>query len=303
MKFLIPIVAGVAIALLGTLIQELVVDHRGGVGPAAAAADDPAAAPGALEVPAIELVGVVVARDVVEVAARAAGRITAIPAQLGDRVERRAVLASLDDRDLRDELTQAQAVTRALTAERDNADSELAEARERRARAEHLSYVISDQELASARYQEKYAESKLQSTRARLDEQQTRVSILARSIEEAQIRAPFDGLIAARYIGPGTMVSAGTPIVRIVSSGDVRVRFAIPEALGGQVRVGLPIAIDVEAAALTGTVDKIAPEVDAASRMIVAEARVVVPDGLPETALTGRVARVRVRTVIARPTP
>jgi RND family efflux transporter MFP subunit len=206
------------------------------------------------------------------------------------------VLASLDDRDLRDELAVARAIMRALRADHDKAESELEEARERRLRDERLSHVLSEEDLASVRYQEKYATSRLQATRAQLDQQQTRVAILERSIEEAQVRAPFDGSIAARYVAPGAMVSPGTPIVRLVSSGDVLVRFAIPEALGAQVRVGMPITVDVEAAALSGTVDKLSPEVDAASRMIVAEARVRVPDGLLEMALAGRVAWVHVST-------
>lgn len=251
-------------------------------------------APRAPEAPVQDLLGVVVARNVVEVAARAEGRVTAIAVQLGDRVERGAALASLDDRNLRDDLAAARAALRALSADRDKGENTLAEAREKKLRDERLSHVLSEEELARVRYEEKYAESQLQGTRARLDEQQAKVAVLERSLEEMQVRAPFDGLIAARYVSPGAMVNSGTPIVRIVSSGDVLVRFAIPEALGGRVRVGMPVTVEVGAAALSGTVDKLAPEVDAASRMIVAEARVVIPDGHPDMALAGQVARVHV---------
>lgn len=302
LKFLLPICVGIAVAVLGRLVQEMVIDRAGPAverGEVVATADEAFDAPGAREPPVQDLPGVIVARDVVEVAARAVGRVTAVAAKLGDRVERGAVLASIDDRDLRDELAVARAGMRALVADRDKAESELEEAREHKLRGERLSYVVSDEELASVRYQEKYAGSRLQTTRARLDEQQTRVAILERSIEEAQVRAPFDGLIAARYVGPGAMVSPGAPIVRLVSSGDVLVRFAIPEALGARVRVGMPVTVNVEAAALSGTVDKVAPEVDAASRMIVAEARVLVPAGLTDMALSGRVARVHVSTAPA----
>ena len=296
LRFLLPVCGGVAIAVLGMLVQETVVDRSGsaaaqGPGPAAAAGSD---APEAPEAPVPELLGVVVAPDLVEVAARTEGRVTMIAAQLGDRVEQGAVLARIDDRNLRDELAAARASMHALVADRDKAESELAEAGERKSRSERLSHVLSEEELARVGYEAKYAASRLQGTRARVDEQQTRVAILERSIEEAQVRAPFAGSIAARYVGVGATVSPGTNIVRLVSSGEVLVRFAIPEAQGTPVRVGMSIAVDVEAATLSGTVDKLAPEVDAASRMIVAEAHVRVPAALSGVALVGRVARVRV---------
>jgi RND family efflux transporter MFP subunit len=295
LSFLLPVGAGVAIAVLGLLVQDTVVDRSGTAtthpAPAAVAAPD---APDAPDVPVADLLGVVVAPDLVEVAARTEGRVTMIAAQLGDRVERGAVLARIDDRNLRDQLAAAQAAMHALVADRDKAESELEEARERKSRSERLSHVLSEEELARVQYEAKYAASRLQATRARIDEQQTRVAILERSIDEAQVRAPFAGSIAARYVGLGATVGPGTHIVRLVSSGEVLVRFAIPEALGVPVRVGTSIAVDVEAAALSGTVDKLAPEVDAASRMIVAEARVQVPAALSDVALVGRVARVRV---------
>lgn len=293
---------GIAVGALGTLVQQMVVD-RTRVATAksevVAPANDVSDPPGTHDAPVQDLLGVVVARYVVEVAARAEGRVTAISVQLGDRVERGATVASLDDRSLRDEMAAARAALRALAADRDKTASQLAEAREKKLRDERVSHVLSDEELARVGYEEKYAESQLQITQARLDEQQAKVAVLERSLEETQVRAPFDGSIAARYVAPGAMVNSGTPIVRLVSSGDALVRFAIPEALGPQVRVGMPVTVDVDGATLSGTVEKLAPEVDAASRMVVAEARVVVPDGHLEMALAGRVARVHVGAVLA----
>jgi RND family efflux transporter MFP subunit len=296
LQFLLPACAGVVVAVLGALVQDVVVDRGGAVtSQTPAATTGPASeAAGAREVPVRDLLGVVVAADVVEIAARVDGRITEVAARLGDRVARGAVLARIDDRNLRDEQAAARAALHALVADRGKATSELEEARERRARSERLSHVLSEEELARVRYEEKYAASRLEATRARLEEQATRVVILERSLGEAQVRAPFDGLVAARYVAPGAIVSAGAPILRLVSAGKVLVRFAIPEALGARVRVGMAIAVEVEGATLRGTVDELSPEVDAASRMIVAEAHVEVPAGLADMALAGRAARVQV---------
>lgn len=302
LKFLLPISLGIAVGALGTFVQEIVVERTRVTkvnSEVVAPANDGSDAPGAHDAPVQDLLGVVVARYVVEVAARGEGRVTAIAVQLGDRIEAGATIASLDDRSLRDELAAARAALRALAADRDKTASQLAEAREKKLRDERVRQVLSDEELARVGYEEKYAESQLQGTQARLDEQQAKVAVLERSLEETQVRAPFGGSIAARYVAPGAMVNPGTPIVRLVSSGDALVRFAIPEALAPQVHVGMPVTVDVDGAPLSGTVEKLAPEVDVASRMVVAEARVVVPDGHPDMALVGRVARVRVGAALA----
>jgi len=306
LSVLLPICAGIAVAVVAALVEGAVIDRSAladtpgpsGSGGAAVPVSGARGAPGA---PAVDLPGVVVAPDLVEVAAPSGGRITMIGAQLGDRVERGAVLARIDDRNLRDELAAARAAMHALMADRDKATSELEEARERKSRSERLSYVLSEEELAKVRYEAKYAASRLLATVAHIDEQQTKVAILERSLDEAQVRAPFAGSVAARYVGIGATVSPGTHILRLVSSEEILVRFAIPEALHAPVRVGMSIAADVETAELSGTIDKLAPEVDAASRMIVAEARVRVPAALSEVALVGRVARVRL--VAPRATP
>lgn len=300
LRFLLPACAGVAVAVLGALVQDEVVDRAGAApSPGLETAGPASDAGGPREVPPRDLLGVVVAAEVVEIAARVDGRVTEVAARLGDRVTRGTVLARIDDRNLRDEQAAARAALQALVADRGKAASELDEARERRARSERLSHVLSEEELARVRYEEKYAASRLEATRARLDEQAARLVILERSLGEAQVRAPFDGLVAARYVAPGAVVGAGAPLLRLVSAGKLLVRFAIPEALGARVRAGMAIAVDVEGATLRGTIDELAPEVDAASRMIVAEAHVEVPAGPAGMAIAGRVARVHVIAPVA----
>lgn len=250
--------------------------------------------------PARGFLGVVVAGEAVDVGARTEGRIMAVEVRLGDQVDRDSVLATQDDEPLRDELAVAQASLRAARAEEKKAALELEEARERHVRWSDTvgseSGVVSAEELAKVRYEEKYAATRLEAARARVAEQQARVSELDRQIRDAVVRAPFDGLVAARYVDPGATVQRGTPVVRLVSAGDVRVRFAVPEEHGAAVAASLPVEVHIEEleVRLGGAVDKVAPEVDAASRMIIAEARVEVPESLARATLSGRVARVHI---------
>src|SRR5262245_13013121 len=98
MRFLLPTVVGIAIAVLGVLVQDVIVDRsEPATAPSLAATPQRASDPPVAHEGVRDLLGVVVASDVVEIAARAEGRVTMIAAQLGDRVERGAVLARIDD--------------------------------------------------------------------------------------------------------------------------------------------------------------------------------------------------------------
>jgi RND family efflux transporter MFP subunit len=245
--------------------------------------------------------GVLVAREAVDVAGRLDGRVAEVRVRLGDRVTKNQVLAVVDVRLLREELSMAQASLRAARAEAERTALELTEARERHARRRRALSApveaVSEEELANARYQEEFAGPRLEAARARVAEQESRAGLLDKEIEDAQIRAPFDGVVTARYINPGATVTRNMPLLRIISADDLWVRFAVPEeeSATAAIQAGLAVTVAVEdvEVALTGQVEKVSPEVDPASRMIVAEARVVVPPGMSRQALSGRVARVR----------
>lgn len=253
--------------------------------------------------------GVLVAREAVDVSGRSEGRVAAVRVRLGDRVVKNEVLASLDVHALQDELAINQATRRAARAEVERSTLEQAEAREKHARRRRALSApveaVSEEELANARYQEQFAAQRLEAARARAAEQEARVALLEREIEEAQIRAPFAGVVTACYVSPGATVARGGAVVRLISADDLWVRFAVPEeeSAAAAIRAGLTVTVTVEdvEAALSGQVEKVAPEVDPASRMIVAEARVVLPAGTSRQALSGRVARVRVAAQDPKP--
>ena len=49
------------------------------------------------------------------------------------------------------------------------------------------------------------------------------------SIDETEIKAPYDGIVTAKYIEEGSMISQGTPLVAIQDSLDNWVDFKVPE--------------------------------------------------------------------------
>jgi multidrug efflux pump subunit AcrA (membrane-fusion protein) len=113
-------------------------------------------------------------------------------------------------------------------------------------------------------------------------------------LQDTQILAPFDGTIAARYVDPGTTVSRSTPIVRVISPTSLVVRFAVPEEQAAGVAVGRKVIVRVTSVDLTAdaVVERIVPEIDAALRMVVVEARMAANGDRTHPIPSGAIARV-----------
>lgn len=227
-------------------------------------------------------IGVIVAHESVDIVPKAGGRIKELTVRLGDRVARDSVVARLDAEAARQELKMAEASLRAAEAEVDKVAVEISHAHERAARrspeAADGAHLFSQEEMSDAKYQEKLAGPQLMTARAAVAEKSARVKQLRSALADLDLRAPFDGTVSLRYVDAGAVVGSTTPIVRIINQDDLWVRFAIPEDKGGGVMPGQRLRVAVETMTeVTASVEKVAPEVDAASRMIISEAKLDVP--------------------------
>lgn len=244
-------------------------------------------------------VGVVVPHEAVDLAARGDGVITAVRVRIGDHVTRGDVLATLDDAPSRGELAVVRARVRAAMAEAAEARLAADDARDRRDRREGASASarlgLSEEALIEARLQARQTRQRLAAAEARVAEQGARVAQLARGLDETVVRAPFDGTVASCFVAPGAAVARGAPLVRLVGADALRVRFALPEEQRGALWPGAVVAVAVRGvgAPLRAVVERVAPEVDAAARVVIAEGRLEVPPALAAVGLAGRAARVR----------
>jgi multidrug efflux pump subunit AcrA (membrane-fusion protein) len=101
---------------------------------------------------------------------------------------------------------------------------------------------------------------------------------LARAAKQL-VRAPFDGVIAARFLDVGDFVGAGQPLARVVD--DTRfVRFALPADVHARIQTGATVRVLANGSelALTASVVDVDPELDAAAGLGFVRAR------LPEAA-------------------
>lgn len=115
---------------------------------------------------------------------------------------------------------------------------------------------------------------------AQVRQREATVGIMRKRLGDTTIRAPLAGLIARRHVSAGEYVKENTAIFTIVVANPLKYVGTVPERQAPDVRAGQTVRLTVEAfgdKAFTGTVVRVAPAVDVATRTLVLEARV--PNG------------------------
>lgn len=249
---------------------------------------------------ATPFIGVVTAGLSVLVSARVEGRVEEVHVRFGERVEAGAKLVSIDKSELQHRLAALVASQAVLRAEAERARVAGAEAalraQRRRAAAALPVPGVSGEELASAEHRAQEAQLEVQVAQARIAEHQAQVSQLRDELFEADVRAPFSGTVATRLVDPGARVARGTPLLRIVSTDEPRVRFAVPPDIARLIEPGtsISVALDEAVDTLQATISHVAPEVEAASRLIIVEAVFETPSHAAlRSNLVGCKARIR----------
>ena len=243
-------------------------------------------------------IGVVIAREQADLAARQAGEVVEVRVRLGDRVEPGQVLVRLDERPIREAHAIARAELSAAQAEGERARAELAEARDRLARRRALHGSVAQEELNAAGYAVDKAGAMRDRARAAVAHQRARLGQLARQLADATITAPFAGAVAMRYIDPGVVVEAGTPLVRLIAADRPWVRFAVPAEQRAVMAPGARVSVAIESPALQGqpveaVVRHIAPALDPSSQMFLVEAELAPSAQQAERIHPGLAARIR----------
>jgi RND family efflux transporter MFP subunit len=241
--------------------------------------------------------GVVVARASVDVTADSQGRLQAVYVSIGDPVKRGDRIASLDTRIAAQDLEMARSSLRANEADERRANDEMSEAQARNDRRQKNPDFFSKEDLADAALKAKTAASALEVARSRTAEQRAKIRQLETSLSRNDIRAPFDGRVAERFADAGALVGPGTPVVRLISAGDLMVRAAVPPEEARRLATGTPVTATVRTLGLAvpGTIQRIAPEVDAASQMVLIEVHLNPAPGTESRLQTGQVVDVAPR--------
>jgi RND family efflux transporter MFP subunit len=219
-------------------------------------------------------IGVLLPSQDVDLASPVDARLDFLRVRLGDRVKKGDSLARVDTRELSQGLRMAQAQQSTAAAELERAKDALQQAQAQLSRSNQLREHLSAEALEQDAHRARSAEAEVAAAIGRVLEHQAHVSQLQHALEASDLRAPFDGVVSAIFSSPGSYVRSGVPVLHLVSGSPGLVRFAVPEEAAPRLRLGAPVQVRLEnpPRAFMGIVDRVAPEVDVASRRVFAEA-------------------------------
>ena len=168
---------------------------------------------------------------------------------IGDRVKKGQVLATIDTPDLDSQLDAAKAELNAAEAETKvkEAEAEFARTSYDRWRDSPTGVVsVQEREAKKAAFGSSIAQ--LNAARARVNVDQAKVNGLISLAAFKSVSAPFDGVITERRIDPGDLVTAGstastTPLFVIEQSDRIRVFTSIPQDVAEKLKVGSPVKV------------------------------------------------------------
>lgn len=239
------------------------------------------------------LVGVIFARQALDLVVEKEGRLRQLNHLLGERVEAGQVVAVLDTRTRQLEVTIRQATLNAAAAEQSRFAVLLLQARQKMERESRIKAFSAAETLETAETQVELALADLELAQSRVAEARAQLALAQQGLEDASIRAPFTGRVSDQYLQPGMLVSRVTPILRLVSD-ELRLRFFAPAAIADALPAGVKVRVWIDGVdmPLVAIVDRVSPEIDASSRHQKLEARLVIPDALRTRIRVGQVVQV-----------
>jgi len=218
--------------------------------------------------------GPIVVENQVDVAAQRAGVVTQILADAGTRVRQGQLLAKLDDRQLNADLEAARAKTASTDADLNNwkAEAKVLDADFHRAKKMWEAKLIPEEQYEHARYKAEADQWDVKRVEQLLINSRESENSLELELAKTQITAPFDGIVARRYIRVGQTVTVGERLMWVTATGPLQVRFTLPSRFVSRMRTGQQIGIKVSDGdpnvAHQARIVQVSPVVDPASGTI-----------------------------------
>ena len=222
------------------------------------------------------LVGIVKADNQVEIYPEITAPVTEVHVQSGDMVRKGQALVSLEARQFREQLNQAQASLRINEADARQAEARLRELTLQFERTESLAEkeLVSDLELETQRAQVDAAAASYERAEAQVDQAKATIQERQATLARTVIRSPISGRIGQRNVEVGMRVSGNAEIFTIGNLDNVRVEASLTESMINYIQEGQNARISSELmgdSAIVMPVSRISPFLEAGSFSTTAE--------------------------------
>ena len=206
----------------------------------------------------IEASGVIEAISSIEIKSKASGEVLFLGAEVGDLVDKGAILGQIDQRTPNNILNQAKSDLEASKVRLENAQSQFDRGKEL-----HANASISDKDFEDI--EENFAQAKSALVRNEVSFENAKIAL-----DDTIVRSPVRGTIISRPVEVGQVISSptsavggGTVLMTMADLSKVRVRALVDEIDVGKVSIGQVVSIKVAAyrdKEFFGIVKKVEPQ-------------------------------------------
>lgn len=186
------------------------------------------------------------------------------------RVKAGTLLGQLDDRQTLANLEAARAKSRSIEADLKNWESEAQVLEADYGRQQQLWQLglTSQEQLQHAKYKAESDKWDIKRVTESLNTARQEERSLEIEAEKTKIVAPFDGVVARRYVRAGQNVNKGDRLFWVTAEAPLLMRFTLPEKLFGRLRRGQELHVtspDVPGEQHLARVKEVSPVVDPSS--------------------------------------
>jgi HlyD family secretion protein len=242
----------------------------------------------------VMVVGSLIGAATVAVVPKVSGRLESVTVRLGDPVRRGQVLATLEDRELREQVRQTEAsleVSKATVRQRE-ADLKNAQSNLERSSNLYKRSLIARQALDDAEARNDAALAQVDLSRAQGAQAAARLEELRINLSNTRILSPVDGFVGSRGLDPGAFVGTNSSFLSVVDIHFVRLVANLVERDLRRIVIDMPANVEVDAypgEVFKGRVARLAPVLDPATRTAQMEVEVPNPTARLKPGMYARV--------------
>jgi RND family efflux transporter MFP subunit len=230
----------------------------------------------------------------VQVMSKIAGRVEKVLVDVGDFVQAGQLLAQVEDREIQQQIQEAEASLSVARASIRGREAELANVirQVKRFRELHEQNLIARQDLDDLITKQQSAEAQLELGKAQASQAEANLNQFKINLDNTRSNAPMDGFVGRRNIHPGALVAINTPIVNLVDLRTLRMVINVVERDIVRVNKGVTAEVSVDAfpgRTFAGKVLRVSPVMDAATRTGEVEIHVSNPGNMLRAEMFARV--------------
>ncbi len=239
--------------------------------------------------------------ETVTVSSEVAGRVSSILVDFGQQVRKGQVLVELDKQELQFQLDRAKANLAQAQArlglepgqpEKVETTAAMRQAwaqmEDSRTKYDNARKLVGTGDISQERFTElekayrarqamfDQMKDEMRTQMVGLDGLRADIAVAQKKVNDATVRAPFDGSVSQKLVSPGQYTNANTPLLTVVKTNPMRLRVEIPETAAAAVRAGSTLKFRTDAIpgqTFAAVVRELNPGLDSKSRSLTVEAR------------------------------